>query len=416
MAGELQRIAELGRQLRVDSIRCTTAAESGHPTSSMSAADLMAVLLVKSLKYDWDHPGHPNNDRLAEGSIWEAFDEAGHYQLSNLIAILDMNRLGQRGPTELGWDAPVYAARARAFGWHAIEIDGHDITAIDAAYTEALAQDEKPTCVVAKTVKGSGVSLVANKDGWHGKALSPAQAREAIKELGGEHHITVHVAKPAHLQPAILPAAQPLTLPVYEVGTEEATRKAFGDALVAVGANRPDVVVLDGEVSNPTFTGEFNKAYPADPHGGRLRRQPSPLRVACRRQHRRGRAVADGPGRLGDDAGRSRQHRAVPVRCQPDGAPGGCHGRSARHLLPANDPRENAGYSAARKVGYAFARAASFAEKALALAGQAARAQPSPRTLPRGADRRPSSDSPPDCATREGLSPFLRTAQYLCFG
>ena len=483
MAGELQRIAELGSQLRVDSIRCTTAAESGHPTSSMSAADLMAVLLAKYLKYDWDDPGNPNNDRLifskghaspllyamykaagvitdeellslrkfgsrleghpkplqsagdhgaprglpwvdvatgslgqglpigvgmalsgkyvdklpfhvwvllgdselAEGSVWEAFDKAGHYKLSNVIAILDMNRLGQRGPTELGWDAPVYAARARAFGWHAIEIDGHDIAAIDAAYGEALAQTEKPTCVVAKTVKGSGVSLVANKEGWHGKALSPDQAKEAIKELGGERHITVPVAKPAPLQPATPPAAQPLKLPVYEVGTEEATRKAFGDALVAVGANRPDVVVLDGEVGNSTFTEEFNKAYPgrffemyiaeqqlvcAAIGLGVLRKiafaatfaafltrafdqirmaavsnaEHSPMRIACRREHRRGRAVADGSGRPGDDAGRSRQHRAVPVRCQPDGAPGGRHGRSTRHHLPANDSREDAGH------------------------------------------------------------------------
>lgn len=360
MAGELQYIAELGRQLRVDSIRCTTAAGSGHPTSSMSAADLMAVLLVSYLKYDWDHPGNPNNDRLvfskghaspllyamykaagvitdeellslrkfgsrleghpkplqsaeshgaprglpwvdvatgslgqglpiavgmalsgkyvdklpfkmwvllgdselAEGSIWEAFDKAGHYQLSNVIATVDMNRLGQRGPTELGWDAPAYAARARAFGWHAIEIDGHDIAAIGAAYQEALAQDQKPTFIVAKTVKGSGVSLVANKEGWHGKALSPEQAKAAIEELGGERHITVSVAKPAQLQPATLPAAQPLKLPVYEVGTAEAPRKAFGDALVAVGANRPNVVALDGEVSNSTFTEEFNKVYP----------------------------------------------------------------------------------------------------------------------------------------------------------
>ncbi len=360
MAGELQRITELGRQLRVDSIRCTTAAGSGHPTSSMSAADLMAVLLVKYLRYDWDHPGNPNNDRLifskghaspllysmykaagvitdkelmtlrtfgsrleghpkplqsagaqgtqcglpwvdvatgslgqglpvgvgmalsgkfvdklpfdvwvllgdselAEGSNWEAFDKAGHYKLNNLIAILDMNRLGQRGPTDLGWDARAYVARARAFGWHAIEIDGHDIAAIDAAYKEALAQGERPTCIVAKTVKGSGVSFVANKEGWHGKPLSPDQAREAIKELGGERHITVDVEQPRPVQRATPPAAQPLILPAYGVGTEEATRKAFGDALVAVGANRPDVVVLDGEVSNSTFTEEFNKAYP----------------------------------------------------------------------------------------------------------------------------------------------------------
>ena len=360
MAGELQRIAELGKQLRVDSIRCTTAAGSGHPTSSMSAADLMAVLLVKYLKYDWDHPHNPNNDRLvfskghaspllyamykaagvitdeellslrkfgsrleghpkplqsagdhgtprglpwvdvatgslgqglpigvgmafsgkyvdklpfdvwvllgdselAEGSNWEAFDKAGHYKLNNVIAILDMNRLGQRGPTDLGWDAPVYAARARAFGWHAIEINGHDIAAIDAAYKEALAQAEKPTCIVAKTVKGSGVSLVANKEGWHGKALSPDQAEEAIKELGGERHIAVDVEQPRPLPKATPPPVQPLKLPSYEIGTEEATRRAFGDALVAVGANRPDVVVLDGEVSNSTFTEEFNKAYP----------------------------------------------------------------------------------------------------------------------------------------------------------
>jgi transketolase len=360
MAGELQSIAELGNQLRVDSIRCTTAAESGHPTSSLSAADLMAVLLARHLKYDWDDPGNPNNDRLifskghaspllyaiykaagvitdeellslrkfgsrleghpkplqnvdghgaqrglpwvdvatgslgqglpigvgmalcgkyvdrlpfhvwvllgdselAEGSVWEAFDKAGHYKLNHVIAIVDMNRLGQRGPTELGWDAPGYAARARAFGWHAIEIDGHDIAAIDAAYEEALVQSEKPTCVVAKTVKGSGVSLVANKEGWHGKALSPDQAAEAIQELGGERHRIFPVAKPAHARPATPPAAQALDLPVYEIGTQEATRKAFGDALVAVGAHRHDVVVLDGEVSNSTFTEAFNKAYP----------------------------------------------------------------------------------------------------------------------------------------------------------
>ncbi len=357
---DVQRIRELGSQLRVDSIRCTTAAGSGHPTSSMSAADLMAVLLTKYLKYDWPRPDNPNNDRLifskghaspllyamykaagvitdeelmslrtlgsrleghpkplqsleshgapqglpwvdvatgslgqglpigvgmalggkyldklpftvwtllgdsemAEGSIWEAFDKAGHYKLNNLIAILDMNRLGQRGPTELGWDAPVYAARARAFGWHAIEIDGHDAAAIDGAYEEALAQTEQPTCIVAKTVKGSGVPLVANKEGWHGKPLNRDQAKQAIEELGGERHLIVAVAQPAPLQPSTQRPGRPLKLPVYQVGSEEAVRKAFGDALVAVGANRPDVVVLDGEVSNSTFTEEFNTAYP----------------------------------------------------------------------------------------------------------------------------------------------------------
>jgi transketolase len=359
MDGQLPDIGQLGSQLRIDSIRCTTAAGSGHPTSSMSAADLMAVLLSKFLKYDWDEPGNPNNDRLifskghaspllyamykaagvisdeellslrkfgsrleghpkplqngddqgphglpwvdvatgslgqglptgvgmalagkyvdklpfhvwvllgdsemAEGSVWEAFETAGYYQLHNVTAILDMNRLGQRGPTELGWNAPAYAARARAFGWHAIEIDGHDVAAVERAYEDALAQTEKPTLIVAKTVKGSGVALVANKEGWHGKALNAEQAQEAIKELGGERHLTVRVAKPDPRQPAAAPAAEPLTLPAYELGAEVATRKAFGDALVAVGTHRPALVVLDGEVANSTFTDEFHKAFP----------------------------------------------------------------------------------------------------------------------------------------------------------
>lgn len=358
-ADDHTNFATLGRQLRIDGIRCTTAAGSGHPTSSMSAADLMAVLLAKYLRYNWQQPGNPNNDRLifskghaspllyamykaagvisdeellslrrfgsrleghpkplqqgadgkpqglpwidtatgslgqglpigvgmalcgkcidkltfhvwvllgdselAEGSIWEAFDKAGHYKLDNMIAILDMNRLGQRGPTELGWNSHVYAARARAFGWRVIEIDGHNIAAIDAAYEEAIGGGDKPTFIVAKTKKGSGVSFVEDKEGFHGVALTADRAKEAIKELGGEHSVRVVVAKPASGSPASLPAAQPLKLPRYDVGSKEATRKAFGDALVALGAHRPEVVVLDGEVSNSTFTDEFSKAFP----------------------------------------------------------------------------------------------------------------------------------------------------------
>jgi transketolase len=350
MADQMKQWQELAAQLRVDSIRCTTAAGSGHPTSGMSAADLMAVLLAKYLRYDWSNPHFPNNDRLifskghacpvlyamfkaagaitdkelltlrkfgsrleghpnphvlpyvdvatgslgqglpigvgmaingkyldklpyhvwvvlgdsemAEGSIWEAFDKASYYKLSNLIGILDMNRLGQRGETDLGWNSAAYAARARAFGWHAIELDGHDLAAIDRAYGEALAQKEQPTCLIAKTIKGKGVSLVANKNGWHGKALSPDQAKAAIAELGGERHITVQTPKPENKHPVSLPAARPLKLPTYEVGSKEATRKAYGDALVAVGAARPEVVALDGEVSNSTHADEFHKAYP----------------------------------------------------------------------------------------------------------------------------------------------------------
>lgn len=349
MADAKETWKELAAQLRVDSIRCTTAAGSGHPTSAMSAADLMAVLLAKYLRYDWTDPENSNNDRLifskghacpllysmyraagaitdaelmslrklgsrleghpnphtlpwvdvatgslgqglpigvgmalcchyverlpnyvwvllgdsevAEGSIWEAFDKAAYYKLSHLIAILDMNRLGQRGETEWGWNSGLYAERVRAFGWHAIELDGHDLAAIDAAYGEARANRDRPTCLIAKTVKGQGVSLVANKDGWHGKALAPDQAKAAIAELGGVRNNTYPTAKPPLVIPEAQPTAFKLKLPAYKVGSAEATRKAYGDALAALGSSRTRIVVLDGEVSNSTHADLFKKAY-----------------------------------------------------------------------------------------------------------------------------------------------------------
>ncbi|HET6878927.1 MAG TPA: transketolase [Pirellulales bacterium] len=350
MSDSLGDLRELAAQLRVDSIRSTTAAGSGHPTSSMSAADVMAVLMAKYLRYDWSNPHHPNNDRLifskghacpllysmfkaagaitdaelltlrkfgsrleghpnprvlpwvdvatgslgqglaigvgmalnaeyvdklpyhvwvllgdsemAEGSCWEAFDKASYYKLKQLVAIIDMNRLGQRGETDLGWNGAAYAERARSFGWHAIELDGHNLAAIDRAFGEAFSQKDRPTCLVAKTEKGHGFSVVANKDGWHGKALDTEMAKAAIKELGGERQRTFPTKKPEDRQPAAAQPAQPLKLKRFEVGGKEATRKAYGDALVALGAHRPEVVVMDGEVSNSTHADEFHKAYP----------------------------------------------------------------------------------------------------------------------------------------------------------
>ncbi len=344
-----ERWIELAQQLRVDSIRSTTAAGSGHPTSSMSAADLMAVLLSDYLRYDFANPKAPTNDHLifskghaapllyavykaagaisdeemmtlrkfgsrieghpvptlpyvdvatgslgqglpigvgvalagkyldklpyrvwvvlgdsemAEGSIWEAMELGGHYQLDNLVGILDMNRLGQRGETMLGWNGAAYAARARAFGWRAIEIDGHDVERINAAYAEAVKGSGQPTLIVAQTVKGKGFSEIENKDGWHGKALPPDMADRAIQELGGERHILVDVHRPEAGEPAIQGKGGPAKLPGYEVGVAVATRSAYGDALKALGAARPDVVGLDGEVSNSTYSEYFAKAYP----------------------------------------------------------------------------------------------------------------------------------------------------------
>jgi transketolase len=340
---------ELAQQLRVDSIRCSTAAGSGHPTSSMSAADLLAVLLAGYLRYDFANPKTPNNDHLifskghaspllysvfkaagaisddelmtlrkrgsrleghptpvlpwvdvatgslgqglpigvgvglagkyldklpyrvwvvlgdsemSEGSIWEALELGGHYALNNLIGILDMNRLGQRGETMLGWNGDAYAARAKAFGWHAIEIDGHNLDEIARAYDEATRTSDAPTLIVARTIKGKGFSEIENKNGWHGKALPQDMADRAIKELGGVRNLIVQVQKPEDRQPAERPTSQPVQLPKYDKGSSVATRSAYGDALKALGAARGDIVAVDGEVSNSTYAETFANAFP----------------------------------------------------------------------------------------------------------------------------------------------------------
>jgi transketolase len=346
--GDHETWRELGQQLRVDSIRSSAAAGSGHPTSSMSAADLMAVLISKYLHYDFGAPDDPRNDHLifskghaspllyaiykaagaisddemltfrklgsrieghptpvlpwvdvatgslgqglpisvgvayagryfdripyrvwtlcgdsemAEGSMWEAFEAAGFHGLDNLTAIIDVNRLGQTGETMHGWDLDAYVNRATGFGWHAIPIDGHDVTEIDAAMADAIATTGRPTVIVAKTEKGHGVAAVANVNGAHGKPVSDPDA--AIQELGGIRNISVQVPKPeGNAKPHKFATDGPLSLPAYEVGTKEATRKAYGDALVALGNARGDVIAIDGEVGNSTYSEEFAQAHP----------------------------------------------------------------------------------------------------------------------------------------------------------
>jgi len=349
---------EVAQQLRVDSVRASAAASSGHPTSSMSAADLMAVLLGRHLHYDFTEPAAPGNDHLifskghasplyysmlravgaigeeefltyrqvhsrleghptprlpwvdvatgslgqglpvgvgvaiagkrldrlpyrvwvlcgdselAEGAIWEAAEQAGFDRLDNLTVIVDVNRLGQRGPTRHGWDTAAYAARFQAFGWHTQEIDGHDIEEIDRAFTVAAAHTGTPSVILARTKKGRGVAAVEDKEGAHGKPVPDAE--DAIRELGGIRDIRVRVAPPSPAPPApVLPAQRaPVQLggpvassrpPAYEQGSMAATRTAFGEALAALGDRRPDIVVLDGEVSDSTRTASFAKAHP----------------------------------------------------------------------------------------------------------------------------------------------------------
>ncbi len=202
------------------------------------------------------------DSEMAEGSMWEAFQHASYYQLDNLIAILDMNRLGQTRETMDGWHGDHYAARAEAFGWHAIQIDGHDPEAIDRAYAEAL-DDDAPTFIVAKTMKGRGVSFLEDVDGMHGKPVKPDDEERALEELGGTLDLLVEVQKPdAGSETFTAGLTGDLQLPTWPVGDEEATRGAYGAALKAVGGAREDVVALDGEVSNSTHSEDFAKEYP----------------------------------------------------------------------------------------------------------------------------------------------------------
>ena len=175
---------------------------------------------------------------MAEGSIWEALDKASYYKLSNLVAIIDVNRLGQRGPTELSWDLDTYAARAAAFGARVFAVDGHDVAAIDQALAEAgdLA-GHQPSVIVARTRKGRGFSEVEDREGWHGKPLPEPMAERAVVELGGERNLLVRGPRPAEAakpRPAAGGSAD-IKLPAYDLGQKVATRKAYGDALAALG-------------------------------------------------------------------------------------------------------------------------------------------------------------------------------------
>ncbi|MBA3740796.1 MAG: transketolase, partial [Chloroflexi bacterium] len=200
------------------------------------------------------------DSEMAEGSMWEAFEHAGIHGLDNLTAIIDVNRLGQTGETMHGWDLDAYRRRAEAFGWKAIEIDGHDIAAIDRAFARAIETKGQPTVIIAKTEKGHGVKAVANLPGKHGKPLEDEAA--AIAELGGMRDIHVEVPKPEFTGTPHEFATGALSLPTYELGTKEATRKAFGDALVALGRANGKIVAIDGEVGNSTYTEDFAKALP----------------------------------------------------------------------------------------------------------------------------------------------------------
>jgi transketolase len=345
-----ENLEKLAKLIRYFILLSTTEAGSGHPTSSLSAADLMAGLLFGgTFRFDADNPEHPNNDRLlfskghaspllyalwaaagrlteeelkslrkfgspleghptvvfpyveaatgslgqglsiglgmalnakyidklpyrtyvllgdsemSEGSQWEAIQIASHYKLDNLIGIIDVNRLGQRGETMYGHNLNAYEQKVTSFGWQTIAINGHDFDEILHAFEEARRGKDKPTMIIAKTIKGKGVSFLEDKNGWHGKALNKDQFELALKELGEiDRSIRGEIPKPENLNPGkhTIVKAEQFS---YPSDKKIATRKAYGNALVRIFPQFPDMVVLDAEVSNSTYSEIFKEKYP----------------------------------------------------------------------------------------------------------------------------------------------------------
>lgn len=346
----ISQLPALAGLVRYHCLTMTNAAQSGHLTSSLSAADLMTGLLFGgTFRFDVSNPDHPNNDRLifskghasplfyalwalagcieekelltfrqfgsrleghptprfpyaeaatgslgqglsigfgmalnaarldqlpyrtyvllgdsemAEGSQWEAIQLAAHYRLANLVGIIDVNRLGQRGETMLGHDIEAYVNRVRAFGWKTLRIDGHDFTQIVDAFREAREESSGPVMIIARTVKGKGISFLEDAEGWHGKALSGEKAKDALQEFGGvDRTLRGGIASPENQRPEWV-APLPIQAVQYELGAKVATRKAYGNALKRIGPKFPQLVSLDGEVSNSTMAEIFGEAAP----------------------------------------------------------------------------------------------------------------------------------------------------------
>lgn len=346
----MNNLEALAKLIRYYSLVMSTEAGSGHPSSSLSAADLMTGLVFGgTFKYDLANPNHPNNDRLifskghasplfysiwaaagkvterellqfrkftspleghptrefryteaatgslgqglsigvgmalnakyldklpyrtyvllgdsemAEGSQWEALEIAAHYKLDNLVGIIDVNRLGQRGETMYGHDLTVYRDRVASFGWEPVVIDGHHLPQILTAFKQAMQAKDKPIMIIAKTLKGKGVSFIEDKNGWHGKTLNKDELAQALQELGPIDMTAVgRIEKPDDLKPAEVKinTAKPVT---YAPDKAVATRHAYGAALERIFPKYPNMVVLDAEVSNSTFSEIFKAAHP----------------------------------------------------------------------------------------------------------------------------------------------------------
>ena len=343
----------IATRLRIDSVRSTTEAGSGHPSTCCSAAEIMAALFFGEMRYDPRDPENPDNDRFvlskghaapilyaawveagiigrdelltlrridsdleghptprlpwvdvatgslgqglcagvgialnarriasdyrtyvllgdgetAEGSVWEAAAVAVHERLDSLCAVIDINALGQSQPTQWGHDISAYATRWSAFGWHTVSIDGHDLAAVLDALEQARRTRGRPTVILARTLKGKGISFVEGKNGWHGKPLKKGEEADmALAELQSqfvpEDEPAQRPAAPARRQrPA--PAPAKLGAPSYKLGDAVATREAYGTAIAKLGAADDRIVALDADVKNSTFSEKFEQQHPA---------------------------------------------------------------------------------------------------------------------------------------------------------
>ncbi len=347
----IEQLRAIANQLRIHSIAATTRAGSGHPSSSASAADLVAALFFGHMRFDPKNPKHPNNDRFilskghaapllwavytelgvlpeselmrlrefgsdveghptprepfidvatgslgqglsvgagmalsarmdqldfrtyvllgdgecAEGSVWEAASFAGIYKLNNLVALVDVNRLGQSQPTAFGWDLDVYEKRFAAFGWRTEVIDGHDVEEI-LEVLDAAGLGEQPLAIIAKTVKGKGIPGIEDHEGWHGKPLSAEEAEKAIAELRPKAkraaECGIEIAKPEDKQPPAHEKPKEFPPISYEKGKTVATREAYGNALARIGETDQSIVAMDGDTKNSTYSEKFMKKFP----------------------------------------------------------------------------------------------------------------------------------------------------------
>jgi transketolase len=347
MPADHATLATMAQKLRRHSLESTAEAGSGHPTSCMSAAEVMSVLFFDEMRFDprdpsgrdadvfvlskghaapmlwaalkeagaidhdlaslrrFDSPleGHPTprlpwvrvatgslgqglsaaagmawarrhegtparvytllgDGEAAEGAVWEAAQFASFYALDNLCAIVDVNRLGQSGPTMYQHDTAVYEARLRAFGWEAAVVDGHDVAALRDAFGRARETKGRPFGIVARTFKGKGVSFLEDKEGWHGKPVKKGdELARAVAELG-DTSVTIRVEPRRYAPAPARPAPAPSLTPEYSLGQEVATREAYGTALAKLARTSPQIVALDGDTKNSTFSERLKEVDP----------------------------------------------------------------------------------------------------------------------------------------------------------